>query len=103
MKNRIKYILILLIFAISFLLFLKNYGLSDHLIKKSWWKVGEPIGLPDILAFDKTKGCYLKNDTIFISNIAKVIILEREFRIFADHKLTLKNIDNKQVGSYYQK
>ena len=80
-----------------------KYGLSDQLIQKSWWKVGEPIGLPDVLAFDQVKRYHLQNDTIFIANTARAIILKREFRIFADHKLTLKNINNQQVGSYYQK
>ena len=80
-----------------------NYGLSDQLIQKSWWKVGEPIGFPDVLAFDQVKRYYLQNDTIFIANTARAIILKREFRIFADHKLTLKNINNQQVGNYYQK
>ena len=103
MENRLKYILILSLLATSVLLFLMKYKLSNQLIQNSWWKVGEPIGLPDVLAFDKINGNYLKNDTIFIANKARAIILTRGFRIFADHKLTLKNIDNQQVGNYYQK
>jgi len=103
MKNTLKYILILVFFAISFSIFLKNYGLSDHLIKKSWWKVAEPIGLPDVLAFNEVKGNYLKNDTIFIATKARAIILKREFQFFADHKMMVKNIANQQSGTYYKK
>lgn len=89
-----------LVYILTFL-FLTSC-LSDKQLKESWWKYGEGYSIGDVLNF---KIYELRNDTLFLDNTPKALIIERKESIlgFTDREVTIKDLTSNKTGIYYQK
>ena len=78
---------------------LGNDSISAHM-----WKVQEPCGLPDVLLFDPySKNTRLIGDTIYHSLQPIALVIQREYRLFADNRLWIVNIASNDTGVYCPK
>lgn len=89
-----------LIYILAFL-FLTSC-LSDKQLKESWWKHGDGYYIGDFIHFENYD---IRNDTLFLENIPKALIIKRKVSIlgFTDRELTIKDLISNETGTYYQK
>jgi hypothetical protein len=89
-----------LIFAPAF--YFSRFSLPDSHIVRCAWKSGGQPAIGDVLTFKDSSikinsGYIYKNDVVFAE------ITQREFRIFAGDKITIKNIKTDISGVYHEK
>lgn len=76
-------------------------SLNDKQLKESWWKYGDGFHIGDVINFEKHQ---VINDTIFLDNIPKAILINKEGSIlgFTDRTIIVKDLLSDETGTYYQ-
>lgn len=77
------------------------YTVSNSYIIKQAWLYGGGYHFTDGFTFSNNDA--IVNDTIFIANTPKAVILNRGYRSFIPNYLTVKDLKSTQTGTYHEK
>lgn len=90
--------MIRIILYISLPLFLVSCSTNDMDLKKGWWKYGEGYHIGDVIDFKSHK---ISNDTIFINDKPKALLISQEN--FISRKIVIKSLESDETGTYHNK
>jgi len=90
--NKIFYFLCSLIFLASC-----KPKIDIEYIKSTGWSYSDGYRVTDYCTFDKSGYYSIKNDTLFVDNIPRAIIICLDKK---SYNLTIRSLDGKQIGHY---